>query len=82
MANKPPEKVFRIGSVSASVFANDVDTDSGSRCFRNVKLERRYKDGDDWKGTSQFGLADIPHAIRVLQLAQQHVEGIEAEVGG
>ncbi len=82
MANQPPEKQFRIGSVSASVFANTVDGDAGrkTRKIRNVNLQRRYKDGDDWKSSSSFGLADIPHAIRVLQLAQHHVEAAEADV--
>ena len=81
MANQPPEKQFRIGSVSASVFANTVDGDGNrKRKIRNVNLQRRYKDGDDWKSSSSFGLADIPHAIRVLQLAQEHVEAAEADV--
>ena len=74
------EKQFRIGSVSASVFANTVEGDGGrKRKIRNVNLQRRYKDGDEWKSSSSFGLADIAHAIRVLQLAQEHVESVEAE---
>ncbi len=81
MANQP-EKQFRIGGVSASVFVNTIDGDAGrkKRKIRNVNLQRRYKDGDDWKSSSSFGLADIPHAIRVLQLAQHHVEAAEADV--
>ena len=81
MANQPPEKQFRIGSVSASVFANTIDGDGNrKRKIRNVNLQRRYKDGDDWKSSSSFGLADIPLAIRVLQLAQEHIEAAEADV--
>lgn len=75
-----PEKVFRIGSVSASVFVNEVDGDGGTRRIRNVNLQRRYRDGEEWKSSTSFGLSDIPSALRVLQLAQQHVESIEAEV--
>ena len=66
--------------MSASVFANTVGTDGHKRKLRNVNLQRRYKDGDEWKSSSSFGLADIPHAIRVLQLAQHHVEAAEADV--
>ena len=74
-----PEKVFRIGSIAASIFVNDVQTDGGKRQVRNVALQRRYRDGDDWKSSTSFGLADLPNAVRVLQLAQGHVERSEAE---
>ncbi len=80
MANQP-EKQFRIGYVSASVFVNQVETTDGKRQLRNVQLQRRYKDGDEWKSSTSFGLADLPNAIRVLQLARQHVEAVEAEAG-
>ena len=77
-----PRKVFRIGYVSASIFENEITTDDGKRTVRNVNLQRRYKDGNEWKSASTFGLADLPCALRVLQLAQQYVEAQEAEVGG
>lgn len=80
MAQRKPEKVFRIGFVSASIFARDVDTDDGKRTLRSVNVQKRYKDGDDVKYTSSFSLPELPQAIRALQLAQQYVEAQEAEV--
>ena len=77
-----PEKVFRIGYVSASIFVNEINTDNGKRTVRNVNLQRRYKDGNEWKSASTFGLGDLPCALRVMQLALQHIETVEAEVGG
>ena len=77
--SKAPETTFRLGSVSASVFVNEVDTDNGKRKFRSVNVQRSYRDGDDTKYTSSFGLSDLPAAIRVLQLAQAHVESKEAQ---
>jgi len=74
-----PEKSFRIGLVSASVFVNDIETDGGKRRIRNVNLQRRYKDGSEWKSSTSFGLGDLPNAIRVMQLALQHVEALEAD---
>ncbi len=44
MASKTPEKTFRIGLVSASVFVNEVDGDGGKREIRNVNLQRRYRE--------------------------------------
>lgn len=80
MSQRKPEKVFRIGFVSASVFAREVDTDDGKRTLRSVNVQKRYMDGDEAKYTSSFSLAELPQAIRVLQLAQQHVEAAEAEI--
>ena len=80
MASRKPEKVFRIGFVSASVFGHSVDTEDGSRTIRSVSVQKRYKDGDDVKYTSSFNLAELPQAIRAIELAQSYVESLEAEV--
>ena len=57
-SQRKPEKVFRIGFVSASVFAHnvetDVETDDGTRTIRSVSIQKRYKDGDEVKYTSSF----------------------------
>ena len=59
MAPRKPEKVFRIGFVSASVFGHPVDTDGGSRIIRSVSIQKRYMDGDEAKYTSSFNLSLI-----------------------
>lgn len=75
-----PEKVFRVGYVSASVFAHDVENDDGKRTMRSVNVQKRYLDGDEAKYTSSFNLGELPQAIRALQLAQQYVEAREADI--
>ena len=75
-----PEKTFRIGYVSASVFRNTVKKDGVTRAFRNVSLQRRYKDGDEWKHSTSFGLADLPNALECLRLALSYVAEQEAEI--
>ena len=75
-----PEKVFRIGSVSASVFVNEIDTEGGKRRVRNVAIQRRYRDGDEWKSSSSFSLGELPQATVVLELAMKHVADAEAEI--
>ena len=45
----------------------------------SVNVQRSYRDGEETKFVSSFGLSDLPTAIRVLQLAQAHVEGKEAQ---
>ena len=73
-----PERVIRFGAISASVFTNQIDTDRGKKTLRNVKLQRRYKDGSGWKTSSSFTLSDLPTAIAVLERALQYVAGKEA----
>ena len=75
-----PKRVFRIGSISASVFANEIDGDDGKRKVRNVNLQRRYRDGDEWKSSSSFGLGDIPQAMEVLRLSLNFVAQQEAGI--
>ena len=74
---KGPEVTYRIGNCSASVFVNEVQGNGQKRKFRSVSVQRSYKDGDDRKFVSSFGLNDLPNAIRVMQKALEHVEGKE-----
>ncbi|MFN0196149.1 MAG: hypothetical protein ACKVT0_05355 [Planctomycetaceae bacterium] len=75
-----PERVFRIGFVSASIFSHDVENDDGKRTLRSVSVQKRYLDGEEPKYTSSFNLAELPQAIRALQLSQEYLESQEAEI--
>lgn len=75
-----PEKTFRIGNCSASVFVNQTGSGSRKREFRSVTVQRSYLDGDERRFVNSFGLNDLPAAVRVLQLAQAHIEEEEAVV--
>ena len=75
-----PEKLFRIGYVTASIFAHEVRNGDTSRVVRSVNVQKRYTDGNDVKYTSSFGLAELPQALRVLHLATQWVEDAEASI--
>ena len=79
---KSPEVTYRIGNCSASVFVNETGGGKQTREFRSVSVQRSYLDGDERKFTGSFGLNDLPAAIRVMQLAQTHIEEKEAEVTG
>ncbi len=68
-----PEKTFRLGRCSASVFVNA----GKQRPFRSVSLQRRYREGEKWKTSTSFTLADLPDAVAVLQLALHHVAAQE-----
>ena len=70
---KSPVKTFRLGNISASVFANE-GNEKGS-VFHTVAVQRSYRDGDKTKYDASFTARDLPATIRCLELAQTYVEG-------
>ena len=70
-----PEKKFRASPVTATIWANEVQTKEGeTRLFRTISLERSYKDKDGvWKSTNSLRTSDLPKAILVLNKAYEHV---------
>src|SRR4051812_13504831 len=88
---KRPEKVFRVGSVWATVWCNELRQDTGpnkqtTRFVRSVRLERRFwnaklKDGDgDYDSSSNYGLGDVHNAMAALELAADYLRKMEADV--
>lgn len=76
-----PEKVFRIGPTSASIFANESGEGDSTRTIRTANLQRRYRDSEgEWKSSSSFALAELPAAMEVLRLATTHLAEQEADV--
>ena len=71
-----PEKSFRMGACSASVFVNEAE---GGRQFRSVSLQRRYRQDDEWKTATTYTLTDLPNAIAVLQMAMAHIAERETD---
>lgn len=70
MSNQKPETVIRIGSVSASIFAREVERKDGpNRVVRSVNLQKRYLDNGEPRFSSSFGLSELPQAVQVLELA-------------
>lgn len=82
-SSSPPEITFRVGRVTASVFINQTnsngDGEQRTRRFRSVSVQRSYKDErGKTRFVSSFGLGEIRNAIRVLELAAQHMEEKES----
>ena len=80
MSKAKPEKVIRIGSISASVFSNEVGEGESRRTLRNVSIQRNYKSEDGkWKSTNAFGLAELTQVKEVVGLAIDYVANLEAD---
>jgi len=69
-----PEKVFKIGGCTASVFENGTAGANGRTTFKSVTLQRVYKDKDgNFQYTSSFKLNDIPKAGLALEKAYDYL---------
>ena len=69
-----PEKVFKVGGCTASVFENGTNGPDGTTPFKSVTLQRMYKDKDgNFQYTSSFKLNDIPKAALALEKAYDYL---------
>jgi hypothetical protein len=73
---KLPEKTFRAGPISATLWKNQVLTKEGKQAeFMSVTFKRSYKDKetDEWKETNSLNVRDLPRAVVVLNKAYEHL---------
>jgi hypothetical protein len=69
-----PEKKFKAGSITATVWLNQTRKGPSKFSYRTVNLERNYKDKDNkWKSTSSLRLNDLPKAVLVLNKAYEYL---------
>ncbi len=67
-----PEKKFRAGAVSATVWRNKSQKGEGE--YNTVSLERSYKDKEgQWQATNSLRTNDLPKAVMALQKAYEHM---------
>lgn len=60
-----PEKKYRCGSITATVWKNKKD----DKEWHTIAVVRNYKDGDTWKQTSSLQMRDLADVIVVCQQA-------------
>ena len=74
MQKNKPEKKFRAGAISATVWKNIQSKDGNEFEFFSVSLERGYKDKEDkWQATTTMRVMDLPKAVLVLNEAFKYV---------
>jgi hypothetical protein len=75
-----PEKTFRAGLLSASVFRNTVTVGDEQRLIPKVTFQKRYKKPDgEWATTSSLDVHEIPKAILVLEKAYEYLVSRETD---
>ena len=70
-----PEKKFRAGSISATVWLNQGKSQDGKPSqYRTISIQRGYKDKkDQWQNTNSFRINDLPRAALMLTRAYEYI---------
>jgi len=72
MEKNLPEKKFRAGAISATIWLNKTERDGKEVEYTTISFERSYKDkNDEWQTTSHLRINDLPKAQLVLQKAYE-----------
>ncbi len=81
-----PEKKFRAGAISATVWENTGQRKDGTTAsFNTISFERGYKNKEgNWKSTNSLRISDIPRAVVVLNKAYEYLimKGASENVSG
>ena len=74
-AGNLPEKKFRAGAISATVWLNKGQKATGEDTeYRTIAIERSYTDKEGkWQSTNSMRLNDLPKAGVVLQKAYEYL---------
>jgi len=69
-----PEKSFRQGACSASIFANEIEKNGKPILMPKVSIQRRYKDkSGKWQSTNSYGINDLPKLIVAASKAYDYL---------
>ena len=69
-----PEKRFKAGACTASIFVNEVGTKDGKVAVKSVSLQRTYKDKEgNFQNTGSLRANDIPKALLALSKAYEYL---------
>ncbi|MBR9690320.1 hypothetical protein GOV08_01410 [Candidatus Woesearchaeota archaeon] len=69
-----PEKKFRAGAISATLWKNHGVRDGETTEYTTVSFERSYKDKEgNWQTTNSLRINDLPKAAVVLQKAYEEL---------
>lgn len=75
-----PDKTFRSGAVSASVFLSEREREGDTVVVPSIQFQRGYTDREGkWHHTNSLNFRDVPGAILVLSKAYEYLTLKEQE---
>jgi len=80
MTSNQPKARFKHGSITASIFENEVKKNGNSFTVSKVVLQKSFLDKNEhWQTTSSLDTNDVPKAIMALTKAYDFVTRSEAK---
>lgn len=82
MKGNVPERKFRAGAISVTVWKNKGKSEQGDEVeYSTVSIDRNYKDKEGvWQSTNSLRVNDLPRAAVALQKAYEHLVLKEQEL--
>ena len=77
-----PEKKFRCGPITATIWADTKTVNGEMVKFYSIKIDKAYKNGDEWKHTNSFAAEDLPKVALVANEAYKHIRLTSVEPNG
>ena len=68
-----PEKTFRCGPITASIWAETKTVNGEMVKFYSISIDKAYKNGDEWKHTNSFAAEDLPKVALVANEAYKYI---------
>lgn len=75
VVNNLPERKFRAGALSATIWVNNGKNASGEPVeYRTISIERNYTDKEGkWQSSNSLRINDLPKAALVMQKAYEYL---------
>jgi hypothetical protein len=70
---KNPIKLYACGSIKAAIWADSRIVNSTLVEFHSVKIDRSYKDGEEWRHSNMFNAEDLPKVVVVAMEAYKFI---------
>ena len=68
-----PEKRFRCGPITASIWAETKSVNNEMVKFYSISIDKVYKQDDAWKHTTSFAAEDLPKVALVANEAYKFI---------
>ena len=68
-----PVKVFQCGRVKAAIWADSKVIDNTVVEVHSIRIDRSFKDGEEWKHTNAFSSEDLPKVALVANEAYKFI---------
>jgi len=78
-AKNKPNKVFQCGSIKAAIWSDSKVKNNTVVEVHSIKINRSYRDGDEWRHTNSFNVEDLPKVAMVATEAYKFIRVQESE---